>query len=216
MKRACERCGREAESVRLVGVTKTVAPERVREAAASGLTVFGENYIQEAGRKIEALSDLPLDWHFIGHLQSNKAKFALGWFSLIHSVDRIGLAKEIDRLALKAGRRMDILIQVNLGEEVTKSGAHTGELKTLFKEAVKLDAVRVLGLMALPPYWEDPERSRPFFRELRLLLSELRQVHPAPEEFSELSMGMSHDFEAAIEEGATLVRVGTALFGARS
>lgn len=213
---ACWRCERDPLSVLLIGVTKTVPAPIIREAVSAGLSVFGENYIQEARAKMQLLSDLPITWHFIGHLQSNKARVAAEAFDWIHTLDRASLARELDRQAQRQGRRVPVLLQVNVGEEDSKSGARIEELEGLFKEVAALDGVAVRGLMALPPYEEDPERVRPHFREMRELLDRLRQRSSHPEELTELSMGMSHDFEVAIEEGSTMVRVGTALFGSRT
>ncbi len=212
---ACSRSGRDPSSVCLVAVTKTVPPEIVRAGVEAGLTVFGENYVQEGRAKMEALSDLPITWHFIGHLQSNKARQAVESFHWIHTLDRVSLARELDRQAHRLGRRVPVLLEINVGEEATKSGAPIQEAQALFELASSLDGITVRGLMALPPYEEDPEAVRPYFRSLWELLDRLRQTAPRPEELSELSMGMSHDFEVAIEEGATMIRVGTALFGAR-
>jgi hypothetical protein len=213
--RACRRAGRDPATVHLVGVTKTVAVDRIREAVLAGAKILGENYIQEAGKKREGLADLAVAWHFIGHLQSNKARQAVAGFELIHSVDRPALARELDRQALKQGRRVSVLLQVNLGDQETKSGCAPEDLPALFRAIQELGGVEVRGLMALPPYLKDPEQLRPYFRHLRQLLDQLRQLAPAAGQLSELSMGMSHDFEVAVEEGATLVRIGTALFGAR-
>jgi hypothetical protein len=181
----------------------------------AGLTVLGENYVQEAKSKMEQLSDLPISWHFIGHLQSNKARQAVEFFDWVHTVDRVSLARELDRQAHRRGKRMPVLLEINVGDEKSKNGAPVGEAVSLFEVASSLDGVAVRGLMALPPYEEDPEAVRPYFRRMRGLLERLRDSSPSPHELTELSMGMSHDFEVAIEEGATMVRVGTALFGQR-
>lgn len=215
MRQACLRAGRSTEAVRLVGVTKTVPIERVREGVEAGITILGENYVQEARRKAEALSDLDVTRHFIGHLQSNKAKQVLECCDLIETVDRESLARSLGLLAEKRGKKVPVLIQVNVGDEESKSGVAPEGLPALFKAVSAIEGLDVLGLMTLPPYLEDPEMVRPFFRKLRLLLDEIRGCAARPERLVELSMGMSHDFEAAIEEGATLVRIGTALFGTR-
>ncbi|MCU0588314.1 MAG: YggS family pyridoxal phosphate-dependent enzyme [Syntrophobacteraceae bacterium] len=212
---ACARCGRDPSSVCLIGVTKTVPPHIVRAGVEAGLTVLGENYVQEAKSKMEQLSDLPISWHFIGHLQSNKARQAVEFFDWVHTVDRVSLARELDRQAHRRGKRMPVLLEINVGDEKSKNGAPVGEAVSLFEVASSLDGVAVRGLMALPPYEEDPEAVRPYFRRMRGLLERLRDSSPSPHELTELSMGMSHDFEVAIEEGATMVRVGTALFGQR-
>jgi len=215
MASACARVNRDPAGVQLIGVTKTVALDRIREGVEAGLTILGENYVQEAGKKVGALQDLEVTWHFIGHLQSNKAKTAIELFDLIHTVDRKSLARELNSLAQKRGQAVNILLQVNVGEEETKSGTSPTELSSLFSYASSLDGLSVRGLMTLPPYLDDPEQVRPFFRQLRESLDRMRDRARRPELLTELSMGMSHDFEVAIEEGATLIRVGTALFGAR-
>lgn len=212
---ACARVNRDPAGVQLIGVTKTVSLDRIREGVEAGLTILGENYVQEARKKMEALHDLNVTWHFIGHLQSNKAKVAIEWFDLIHTVDRKNLAKELNRLAQKRGQKIPILLQVNVGEEETKSGTSPDELFSFFNYVSSLDGLTVKGLMTLPPYLDDPEQVRPYFRQVRHYLERLRDQAQNPEEITELSMGMSHDFEVAIEEGATLIRVGTALFGER-
>lgn len=213
---ACARVGRDAADVRLIGVTKMVPVARIREGVEAGVRILGENYVQEAQKKIEALSDLAVSWHFIGHLQSNKAKMVLEAFECIHSVDRESLARELDRQAHKVGRLVPVLLQVNTGQEDSKSGLAPEELLPFFRRLLAWDGLDVRGLMALPPYYDDPEHVRPHFRRLRELLQRLREQSGTPEKLSELSMGMSHDFEVAIEEGATMVRIGTALFGTRS
>lgn len=212
---ACSRSGRDPSSVCLIGVTKTVPAHIVRAGVEAGLSVLGENYVQEARAKMEQLSDLPVSWHFIGHLQSNKARLAVESFAWIHTLDRVSLARELDRQAHRQGRRVPVLLEINVGDEGSKSGAPAREAKSLFDLASSLDGIAVRGLMALPPYEDEPEAARPYFRRMRGLLEELRQAAPRPEELTELSMGMSHDFEVAIEEGATMIRVGTALFGSR-
>lgn len=215
IQRACLRANRDPAQVKLIGVSKTVPADRVREGIQAGVTLLGENYVQEAQEKIAQLQGLGASWHFIGHLQSNKARVAVDLFDLIHTVDRNSLAKELNRRAEQTGRRLDVLLEVNVGEEASKSGASQQDLVALFRYASSLDGLAVRGLMALPPYLEDPEQVRPYFQQMRVLLDRLRQDAARPEQLSELSMGMSHDFEVAIEEGATFIRVGTALFGER-
>lgn len=215
MAAACDRADRDPAGVKLIGVTKMVPIERIREGVEAGLNTLGENYVQEALEKIEAFRDFDISWHFIGHLQSNKAKMVVEGFDLVHTVDRRSLAKELNRRARQQGRVIPVLLQVNVGQEETKSGTSSEELSALFEYVSSLDALKVKGLMTLPPYLEDPEEVRPYFRQLRKLLEQLRRQTPNPEDLTELSMGMSHDFEVAIEEGATLIRVGTALFGER-
>ena len=211
--KACERVGRKPEEVKLLGASKTVPPERIREFYECGLKVYGENRVQEFLKKYEALQDLDIEWHFIGYLQTNKVKYLMNKVILIHSLDRKSLADEIQKRAQKAGITQDVLIEVNVGGEETKAGVEPENLKELFEYTLSLQNLRVLGLMCIPPYLEDPEEVRPYFRRLRELKEELEREFNV--ELPHLSMGMSHDFEVAIEEGATIVRVGTALFGER-
>ena len=212
---AAEDCGRHEADIRLVAVSKTVPAERIRAVVGTGVRIIGENYIQEAREKIEALADLELTWHFIGHLQRNKAKYAVRLFELIHSVDSIRLAREIDKQAAKAGKQQGILIQVNTGKEVSKSGVYEEDALALAREAAAMEHLSVKGLMTLPPYFYAPEKVRPYFRALRELRDRIREAELPGIEMTELSMGMTGDFETAIEEGATMVRIGTALFGER-
>jgi PLP dependent protein len=212
---ACSLVGRDAMEVRLIGVTKMVPLDRIREGVEAGIRILGENYVQEAQKKLEALAGMPVSWHFIGHLQSNKVKLVLEAFTCIHSVDRESLARELDRQAHKLGRQVPVLLQVNTGLEDSKSGLAPEAVLPFFKRLQAWDGLEVRGLMALPPYYDDPEQVRPHFRELRELLHRLREQSVVPEKLSELSMGMSHDFEVAVEEGATMIRIGTALFGTR-
>lgn len=214
MAAACKRAGRNPDTVRLVAVSKTKPAAMIDQAAAAGQTLFGENYVQEFVAKTEEVT-APVTWHFIGSLQTNKVKYLAGKVAMIHSVDRLSLAKEIDRQWSKLDRPVDILIQVNLGEEETKSGTDEAALQDLVRQVAVLPYVRIRGLMALPPYLDDPEQVRPFFRRLRQLADGIAALKLPGVEMQELSMGMSHDFEAAIEEGASLVRVGSAIFGSR-
>lgn len=212
---ACARSGRDPAMVRLVAVSKTKPTALVEEAAAAGQLLFGENYVQEFLTKSEQVL-APVEWHFIGGLQSNKVKYLPGKVALIHSVDRLSLAEEINR---QWGRRQlvaEILLQINLGGEESKGGSTEAELAELVRRVAALPHLRVRGLMALPPYEEDPEAVRPHFRRLAELARHVGTLGLPQVEMAELSMGMSHDFETAIEEGATLVRVGTAIFGARN
>jgi pyridoxal phosphate enzyme (YggS family) len=206
---AAERSGRDPGRITLVVVTKGVAEDRIRQAIAAGATTLGENRVQEALPKIEAIGR-SVHWHLIGHLQRNKAKLTVGIFDLIHSVDSTDLADEINQRAERAGIRQKVLIQVNVAQEPGKSGALLEELNGLVRKTSTLSHLSLEGLMTIPPLSNDPEGSRPFFRRLAEKAGELRRsglpVH-------ELSMGMSNDFEVAIEEGATLIRVGTAIFG---
>lgn len=215
MLQACGRCGRDPAGVRLVAVSKTVEPERIRQALAGGIAILGENYIQEAREKIPLLDNPRVSWHYIGHLQSNKAKFAAALFDLVHSLDSLQLARALDREAAKLGKTQSVLVQVNVSGEETKHGCRPGEAADLIAAAAALGHVRVRGLMTMPPPADDPELSRPCFRELRTLRDTLEKQF-GPGALSELSMGMSADFETAIEEGATLVRVGTLVFGQRA
>ncbi|MCF8027425.1 MAG: YggS family pyridoxal phosphate-dependent enzyme [Desulfobacteraceae bacterium] len=209
-------CGRSPQEVGLVAVTKTVSHEQIRKAAEAGLDCFGENYIQEADKKITALADTAVSWHFIGHLQSNKAKYAVRLFDLIHSVDSLKLAKELNRQAARHGRVQKVLIQINLGGEQTKSGAEKQAAEELVYDVAGLENLSIRGLMTLPPFFDAPEKVRPYFRQLAELRREIAAKNIANMEMDELSMGMTGDFETAIEEGATLVRIGTAIFGKRS
>ena len=211
---AARRAGRDPRAVRLVAVSKTVDPERIRQAVEAGIQVLGENYIQEAQKKIEAL-EAKISWHFIGHLQKNKAKYAIRLFDLIHSVDSFALAEELDRAAQKQGKVQGILLQADLSGEETKFGAPEGEMIRMAEQISGLRGVSVKGLMTMPPFSDDPEDSRPYFQRLRALRDRLARMKIPGLLPEELSMGMSGDFEVAIEEGATLIRVGTAIFGPR-
>jgi hypothetical protein len=212
---AARACGRPPEEIRLVAVSKTFPAEAVRQAAAAGVSEIGENYIQEAREKHDLLGDVPLKWHFIGHLQTNKAKYAARIFDLIHTVDSLRLALELDRCGRRLGKVQAVLIQVNLAGEATKSGVPAAEALPLVKAVAPLECVRVQGLMTLPPFFNEPERVRPFFAGLRALRERIREQAVPGVSMEELSMGMTGDFEAAVAEGATLVRVGTAIFGER-
>jgi pyridoxal phosphate enzyme (YggS family) len=215
--RAAARAGRRAEEVTLVAVSKTHPPALVREAYAAGLRDFGENKVQEAEAKIAALADLraSLRWHLVGHLQTNKARKAAALFDSIHSVDSADIAQKLAAAVAGAEtpRTLDVLVQVDLAGEATKHGAEEAHVLALLERLQELRALRAVGLMLLPPFFDDPQQARPFFARLRVLRD--RAVAHGLLLGSELSMGMSHDFEVAIEEGATLVRVGTALFGER-
>jgi pyridoxal phosphate enzyme (YggS family) len=200
--------------VKLVGVTKTVDLARVELAVQAGLEILGENYVQEAREKLRRFEGR-VRWHFIGRLQSNKAKHAVQLFELIHTVDSLKLAEELHRRAQALGRMIPILIQVNVAAEETKGGVRPEEALALVGEAARLGNLRIRGLMTMPPYFDDPERVRPYFRRLRELSEEIAAARLSEVEMAELSMGMSGDFEVGVEEGATLVRVGTAIFGER-
>ncbi len=215
IKEAARGCNRAESDIRLVAVSKTMPAETVKEAIEAGMADFGENYIQEARDKFSALSAYPVSWHFIGHLQSNKAKYAVRIFDLIHSVDSLKLAKELDKFANKNDKVQEILIQVNVAREDSKSGVYVEDTIQLIKDIARLKNVAVKGLMTMPPYFNAPDRVRPFFAALRQLRDQIQEENIPGISMQELSMGMTGDFEAAIEEGATLVRVGTAIFGER-
>jgi hypothetical protein len=215
MAAACLRSGRRPEDVKLIAVTKTVSPELIRQAYEAGLRDFGENRVQEAEAKRPALADLDATWHLVGHLQSNKAKPARELFQYVHSVDSLRLAERLDRVAWPGAQRLPVLLEVNLGEELAKSGAREAELLQLAQGVSQLPTLELRGLMAIPPLFEDPDRTRPFFRRLRDLADMMESHGPRGFSMRELSIGMSHDFEVAIEEGATMIRVGTAIFGPR-
>ncbi len=214
MEAAALRSGRKAGQIRLVAVSKTVPPERVREAVDAGVEILGENYVQEAQKKIDLVGRRPA-WHFIGHLQTNKAKIAGRLFDFIHSVDSLRLAEELSRAARRENKVIPILLQVNLAGEESKFGAAESDLFLLLEAVSRLEGVSVKGLMAMPPFFENAEDSRPYFKELRSLAESAARQRIPGIGMGELSMGMSNDFEVAIEEGATLVRVGTAVFGPR-
>ncbi len=211
--KACERSGRKREEVVLLGATKTVKPEIIRHFYRCGLKVFGENRVQEFLKKHEELKDLNIEWHFIGRLQSNKVKYIIDKVELIHSLDRESLLDEIEKRAGKINKIQRVLLEVNVGAEETKGGVLPEEVFSFTEKVLSRKNISLEGLMTIPPYEEDPERSRKYFVLLRELKEKLE------EEFSlklpHLSMGMSDDFEIAIEEGATIVRIGTLLFGER-
>lgn len=220
--KAAARSNRNPEGIRLVAISKTVPVERIRSAIAAGVTTLGENYIQEARSKINALSDPPVSvsWHFTGHLQSNKARYAVRLFDLIHTVDSVKLAQALNHEAAKINKVQAILIQVNISGESTKSGVSPYEVEKLIREIGTLENIKIEGLMTMPPYFDNPEMARPYFDQLRELRDVLQQnlnldAFPGTS-LHALSMGMSGDFETAIAAGATLVRIGTAVFGERS
>lgn len=211
---AAEAAGRDPASVQLVAVSKTRPSADIVAAFDVGQTVFGENYIQELLPKLVEVLD-SVQWHFIGHLQSNKVKYIAGKVALIHSVDRISLAKEINRQWGRVGNICDVLIQVNISGEITKSGTTESGAIQMVRECARLSNIRVRGLMTMPPFFDDPDAARPYFAELKRLAEAIAAERISGVEMKELSMGMSGDFEAAIQEGATLVRVGSAIFGER-
>jgi pyridoxal phosphate enzyme (YggS family) len=209
-------CGRDPETVKLVAVSKTVPTDRILAAIRAGVTDLGENYVQEAREKIEALREENVSWHFIGHLQSNKAKYVVRLFELIHSIDSFKLAKELNKRASALGKVQKILVQVNISGEATKSGIETEQAVRLVRDTAPLENISIQGLMTMPPFFNAPEKVRPYFKALKNLQDLIRDEAIANVHMTELSMGMSGDFAAAIEEGATLVRVGTAIFGERA
>lgn len=213
---ACRRCDRSPEEILLVGVTKTFGPDIVREASAAGVQDLGENYVQELTDKRRQVPDESIRWHFIGHLQSNKVKYLAGFIHLIHSVDHESLAEEIQKRGAKAGRVIDLLIEVHTTDEATKYGARPEETVELVKRISRFDHLRVRGLMTMGPFSDDPNDSRPSFRQLRELRETILRAGIDRVTMDHLSMGMSHDFEVAIEEGATIIRIGTAIFGSRT
>jgi pyridoxal phosphate enzyme (YggS family) len=211
IERAARKVGRDPGEIRLVAVSKTVEAARIKEAIEAGVSILGENYVQEAQKKIEEIGR-PVAWHFIGHLQTNKAKYAVRLFDMIHSIDNLPLAEELDRRAEKAGQPAKVMIEVNISGEATKFGTDEGKVFGIARGILNLNHLSLEGLMTMPPYFDSSEMSRPYYIKLRELKEKMiREGIP----LKELSMGMSNDFEIAIEEGATYVRVGTAIFGAR-
>jgi pyridoxal phosphate enzyme (YggS family) len=212
--KAAGHAGRPAAEITLVGISKTFPAESIRDAYTAGLRHFGENRVQEWESKQSAVADLQATWHFVGHLQSNKSRRAVHLFGRVDSVDTAGLAQKLHAAASDEGKRLPILIEVCLGDEPTKSGVRESDLFSLAEAVLALSHLELLGLMTIPPYFDDPEQVRPYFRRLRELRDGLSQTLNSP--LRVLSMGMSHDFEIAIEEGATEIRIGTGIFGGRS
>ena len=212
---AAARADRSPSDVRLIAVSKTFPLDAVREAYDAGQRDFGENRVQELLQKMETAGDLDIRWHLIGHLQSNKARRAAERVAVVHSIDSVDLLRRVDAAATAAARRLEVLIQVDLALEATKHGAPVETLPAIVEEAHRCRAAGLVGLMLLPPLAENPENARPWFRRLRQERDRLLALGTPPAMLSQLSMGMSHDFEVAIEEGATMVRVGTAIFGER-
>jgi pyridoxal phosphate enzyme (YggS family) len=213
---AARRVGRDPSDILLIAVSKTFSADHVRAAWRAGHRDFGENKVQEALQKMADAAEKEIRWHLIGHLQSNKAKRAAGGFACIHSVDSLEVLEKLDRAACDLGTSPDVLIQVDLAGETTKFGAPADQARRLLDAAIGARALRVVGLMLIPPWNEDQEQTRPWFARLRALREEWLGAGVPPQALRHLSMGMSHDFEAAVEEGATLVRVGTAIFGKRT
>lgn len=211
---ACQRSHRSLDEITLILASKTRTVNEILDAYQAGICHFGENYVQEATKKLEQLSSYPLHWHFIGQLQKNKVKNAVGRFCLIHSVDSYGLAEMISKVAAEKNQIQDILVEVNLGEEATKGGLRINEVLDFIKKAVSLPGVRLKGVMGLPPL-DEGERSRKYFSLMRSLRDQWQDSIGRPDLLTELSMGTSYDFEYAIEEGATMIRIGSLVFGAR-
>jgi PLP dependent protein len=212
---SARKVGRNPEDIKLIAVSKMIGVDLIRQAMESGQTLFGENYLQEAADKI-TLFPPTINWHFIGHLQSNKVKQAVELFDVIETVDRWKIAKALDNQAKNQRKKLSVLIQVNTGREKQKSGVLPEAAEGLLRQVAQESDLRVLGLMTMPPFFHDPEKSRPYFRELKDLAKRLAALNLfADNRHVELSMGMSGDYPIAVEEGATLVRVGTALFGTR-
>ncbi len=215
---AARRAGRSPTEITLMAVTKTVSPERIRHAHAAGLRLFGETRVQEFAAKVEVLRDLQqTSWHMIGHLQSNKAAKAVELFTGVDSLDSLKLAEKLNAAAEKARKRLPVLMELNLGGEESKSGLRPGspEIDRILDAAAHLSNLEILGLMTVPPFTEDPESARQYFRQLRELRDQIAARNLPSVSMDTLSMGMSHDFEVAIEEGSTCVRLGTAIFGPR-
>ena len=212
---AARGAGRDPSSVRLVAVSKTFPIDAVREAYAAGHRDFGENRVQEALEKIAASPDLDLRWHLLGHLQTNKARKAAPAFAMIHSLDSVELLRKLDAAAAESGRSPELLVQVDLAGEATKYGARPEEVPAIFDAASRCTAAKVVGVMTLPPIPDNPEDARPWFRQLQDLRQTWLNAGVPPAMLREVSMGMSGDFEVAVQEGATIVRVGTAIFGGR-
>ena len=211
IEKAARRVGRDPAEIKLVAVSKTVEAARVKEAIEAGVSILGENYVQEAQKKIEEIGK-PVAWHFIGHLQSNKARYAVRLFDMIHSIDSLSLAEELNRRAQQVGQVTNVMIEVNISGEATKFGTDEGLVFGIARGILNLGNLSLEGLMTMPPYFDSPEMSRPYYTKLRELQERMvREGIP----MKELSMGMSNDFEIAVEEGATYVRVGTAIFGER-
>jgi len=211
---AAAQSGRNISDIKLMGVTKTVDDARIIEAIEAGIDIVGENYVQEGKRKIEKMGK-DIEWHMIGHLQSNKSKYAIKLFDLIHSVDRMSLARELDKRSGNAGLKTKILVEVNVSGEETKSGVRKEDALSLIKEIAGLRNLTIQGLMTMPPWFDNPEDARPYFVSLRELRDGIIKEDIPDVVMKELSMGMSGDYRVAVEEGATIVRVGTAIFGER-
>jgi len=213
---ACRRSGRQREDVKLMAVSKTHPEASIRAAFEAGLRHFGENRVQEAKSKLHTLADLDATWHLVGHLQSNKARLAREVFHWVHTLDSLHLAQKLEQAAAPGGARLPVLIEVNLGEEASKAGVRAEDVAALAEQIAPFKTLQLCGLMVIPPFLADADEVRPYFRQLRALAESIDARHLPDVSMRELSMGMSHDFEVAIEEGATMVRVGTAIFGERT
>ncbi len=211
---AAGRVGRDPDEITIVAVTKTVDPARIREALREGIRIFGENRVQEARDKIADIGR-DVSWHMIGHLQTNKVKSAVSLFDEIHSVDSLRLARELDREAGKQGKKLPVLVQVSLAGEAQKFGIEEKEVFSLIRVITGMDHLKLMGLMTIPPFYEDPEKGRPIYRRLRRIRDQVVAMGLPGVEMEHLSMGMSHDYQVAVEEGATRVRIGSAIFGER-
>jgi PLP dependent protein len=216
MGKAAAACGRSLDDISLLAISKTFPREFIVRAVEAGIHKFGENRVQEAEDKIPFLREIPnLEWHLVGHLQTNKAKRAAELFDVIHSLDSVKLASKLNQASLDIGKIVSVLLQVDLGDETTKFGADPGRIREIIAAMPGYTGLRLDGLMMIPPFFEDPEKVRPYFAKLREIRDELESEQPGCLGLKHLSMGMSHDFEQAIAEGATLLRIGTALFGLR-
>jgi len=213
--RAASKSNRKKEDITLVAVSKFIDVDRIMEGINAGIKILGENRIQEAKKKIETIGDEVVDWHLIGHLQSNKAKDAVNLFSMIHSLDSLKLANELQNKAEGINKKIHVLVQFNLSGEITKSGRSHEEAYDLMSKLSLLKNIRVMGLMSMPPFFDEPQKARPYFKELRELSEEIKRWKLDNITMKYLSMGMTGDFEVAIEEGANIVRIGTAIFGHR-
>lgn len=214
--KTCFRVGRDPQSVELIAVSKTFGSEKILEGFSAGQVDFGENYVQELVEKKNKLIANPIRWHFIGHLQSNKVKYIADWIHLIHSVDSDGLAREINKRALQANRRIDVLIEVNTSEEATKFGVKPDKAIDLIRQVGELQNINLKGLMTIGPFTDNKNTSRSAFKILKSLFDTANRENVVRHPLTVLSMGMTHDYEIAIEEGATMIRIGTAIFGSRT
>jgi PLP dependent protein len=212
---AAVKCRRNPKDIKLLGASKSQSIDAIRAAIDAGMTLIGENYVQEAKEKKDRISE-SVEWHMIGHLQRNKARAAIELFDIIESLDNLMLARELDKEASKRGKKVRVFIEVNLGNEESKSGIAKTQVASLVEEVATLSNMRVEGLMTVPPFRENLNEMRPYFRELSELREKLNELRLPNFDLRELSMGMTHDYNVAIEEGATIVRIGTALFGPRS